>query len=311
MPGYSCRAEIPEAIRLDRYVAEYTGLLTRSQIKSRFLEARLNGRPVKLSRLVKPGDMLELFWTDPPPADLLPEDIPLDIVYEDERVAVIDKPQGMVVHPGAGNHRGTLANALLHRRLERAVPAGGGEWFRPGIVHRLDKDTSGLIIAAYDDEALVFLADQFKARKVKKTYAAIVRGRPREERGRIETGIIRDRRDRKRFTVSPPDGGGKYALSFYRVVRSWGDYSLLFLRPRTGRTHQLRVHLRHLGHPILGDPLYGSPDGGFPRASLMLHAKSLSLMLPPAAVPGGAVRPGNFKSPLPRRFREIIRELSD
>jgi 23S rRNA pseudouridine1911/1915/1917 synthase len=304
MPSYSCRAEIPEAIRLDRYVAEYIGLLTRSQIKSRFLEARLNGRPVKLSRLVKAGDVLDLSWTEAPPADLVPENIPLDIVYENERVVVINKPQGMVVHPGAGNHRGTLANALLYRRLERAVPAGTGEWFRPGIVHRLDKDTSGLIIAAYDDEALVFLADQFKARKVKKTYAALVRGSLREKRGRIETAIIRDSRDRKRFTCSPPESGrGKYALSFYRVVRFWGDYSLVFLRPKTGRTHQLRLHLRCLGHPILGDPLYGSPDSGFPGASLMLHAKNLSLTLP-----GGG--PGNFKSALPRRFRKIIRELS-
>ncbi|MDR1373403.1 MAG: RluA family pseudouridine synthase [Treponema sp.] len=304
MPSYSCRAEISGSIRLDRYVAERIGLLTRSQIKSRLLEARLNGRPVKLSRLVKAGDMLELSWTDPPPADLIPENIPLDIVYEDERVAVINKPQGMVVHPGAGNYRGTLANALLYRRLERAVPVGTGEWFRPGIVHRLDKDTSGLIIAAYDDEALVFLSDQFRARRVKKTYAALVRGSLREERGRIETGIIRDNRDRKRFTWSPPESGrGKYALSFYRVVRSWGNYSLVFLRPRTGRTHQLRVHLRYLGHPILGDPLYGSPEGGFPGASLMLHAKGLSLTLP-----GGGS--GNFKSPLPRRFRELIRGLS-
>jgi 23S rRNA pseudouridine1911/1915/1917 synthase len=305
MPSYSCRVDIPEAIRLDRYVAEYTGLLTRSQIKSRLLEARLNGKPVKFSRLVKAGDMLELSWAESPPADLIPEDIPLDIVYEDERVVVINKPQGMVVHPGAGNSRGTLANALLYRRLERAVPAGAGEWFRPGIVHRLDKDTSGLIIAAYDDKALVFLADQFKARRVKKIYAALVRGIPREEQGRIETGIVRDSRDRKRFVCSLPESGrGKYALSFYRVIRSWGGYSLVFLRPKTGRTHQLRVHLRYLGHPILGDPLYGSPDSGFPRASLMLHAKSLSLMLP-----GGG--PGNFKSPLPRRFREIIRGLSD
>ncbi|MDR2020607.1 MAG: RluA family pseudouridine synthase [Treponema sp.] len=305
MPSYSCRAEIPEAVRLDRYVAERLGLLTRSQIKSRLLEARLNGKRVKLSRLVKEGDMLELSWAEPPPADLIPENIPLNIVYEDERVAVINKPQGMVVHPGAGNHRGTLANALLYRRLERAVPAGTGAWFRPGIVHRLDKDTSGLIIAAYDDEALAFLANQFKARRVKKIYAALVRGSPREERGRIETGIVRDSRDRKRFACVPPESGrGKYALSFYRVIRSWGNYSLVFLRPRTGRTHQLRVHLRHLGHPILGDPLYGSPDSGFPGASLMLHAKSLSLELP-----GGG--PGNFKSPLPRRFREIIRGLSD
>jgi 23S rRNA pseudouridine1911/1915/1917 synthase len=222
----------------------------------------------------------------------------------------------MVVHPGAGNPRGTLANALLYRRLFRnadgAGPGSGGTAppageaaspdCRTGIVHRLDKDTSGVIIAAYDDEALRFLADQFKAGKTEKRYAALVRGIPGEERGCVKTELIRDPRNRKCFTVSA--GRGRTALTYYRVIRSWKTHSLLLLRPKTGRTHQLRVHLRYLGHPILGDPLYGVKDGLFPGATLMLHAKSLALVLP-----GGEFRV--FRSPLPSRFRRVVKVLGE
>ncbi|MDR3123162.1 MAG: RluA family pseudouridine synthase [Treponema sp.] len=313
MPGYSGAVEGSfDGRRLDRYVAEELKLLTRSQLKTKLLGAKLNGKPVKLSRAVKPGDLLELVWADPEPLTLIPEDIPLDILYEDDRVAVINKAQGMVVHPGAGNRRGTLANALLCRRLaRRCLPAGdfvphGGfvpRDFRPGIVHRLDKDTSGVMIASYDDAALAFLADQFKARTVQKTYAAIVRLTPREKTGVIATRIARDSRDRKRFAVSADRG--KPALTRYRVIHSWGDYSLLALRPRTGRTHQLRVHLRHLGHPILGDGVYGVPDKHFPEATLMLHARTLAIVLP------GQDAPSLFKAPLPARFRDFIAALSN
>jgi 23S rRNA pseudouridine1911/1915/1917 synthase len=301
MPGYSGAVEGGfDGLRLDSYVAEELKLLTRSQLKAKLLGAKLNGRPVKLSRPVKSGDMLELAWADPEPLTLIPEDIPLDILYEDDRVAVLNKAQGMVVHPGAGNHSGTLANALLYRRLNHGgLPVAGVSGVcRPGIVHRLDRDTSGVIIASYDDAALVFLSDQFKARTVQKTYAAIVRGTPRETSGIIETRIVRDSRDRKRFAASADRG--KAALTRYRVIRSWGAYSLLALRPRTGRTHQLRVHLRYLGHPILGDPLYGVPDRHFPRATLMLHARTLVITLP------GRDSPDLFKAPLPERFREFI-----
>jgi 23S rRNA pseudouridine1911/1915/1917 synthase len=285
-------------LRLDRYVAETLKLLSRSQLKARVRELKVNGKGAKLSQSLKGGDALELSWTDPPPSELIPEDLPLDILYEDERVVVINKRQFMVVHPGAGNPRGTLANALLHRRLERG---GAGEGFRPGIVHRLDKDTSGVIIAAYDDGALAFLAEQFKSRRVRKIYGAIVRGTPREAEGAIETRLVRDPQNRLRFTVS--ESRGKSALTRYRVIRSWGVYSLLLLRLRTGRTHQIRVHLRHLGHPILGDPLYGFRDALFPQASLMLHAKSLSLRLPAEA------EDRTFTTPLPERFFEVLGTL--
>jgi 23S rRNA pseudouridine1911/1915/1917 synthase len=177
-------------------------------------------------------------------------------------------------------------------------------------VHRLDKDTSGVIIAAYDDETLAFLSDQFKARRTKKIYAALVTGIPRKPEGRIETRIARDRRNRKKFAASPDKG--KAASTRYRVIRAWDGYSLLLLRPKTGRTHHLRVHLRHLGCPILGDPLYGKPDGRFPQASMMLHAKSLSLVIPSAGISAGTALPGEyttFTTPLPERFRKLFRAL--
>jgi 23S rRNA pseudouridine1911/1915/1917 synthase len=320
--------------RLDRYVAEQLRLLTRSQVKQRNLSARVNGKPAKVSRIVKDGDALSLSWDVAPSSELLPENLPLDIIYEDERVIVINKAQSMVVHPGAGNRTGTVANAILYRRLFRTalsassgaigmpsrgagegarpelslpgVAADRGTWlesyvagassasfpnFRPGIVHRLDKDTSGVLIAAYDDEALVFLADQFKNRKTRKLYAAIVKGIPKAGEGLIETFIARDPHDRKRFTVCADRG--KAAITRYKVIRSWGDCSLLLLRPKTGRTHQLRVHMRHIGCPIIGDPIYGVAD---PRRPLMLHAKSLSITLP------GREEASVFKAPLPERF---------
>ncbi|MDR0563209.1 MAG: RluA family pseudouridine synthase [Spirochaetaceae bacterium] len=297
MAQYSCVVAegLPPGLRLDRYIAEHLKILTRSQVKARTLTARLNGKAVKVSRILKSGDALELTWADPEPASLIPENLPLRILYEDSRVVVVDKDQGIVVHPGAGNRRGTLANALLFRRL-RQGGLDAGEAFRPGIVHRLDKDTSGVIIAAYDDEALRFLAEQFKQRQVRKTYIAIVKGTPPESAGRIETLIARDPRDRKRFTVSADNG--KIALTLYRVLRAWEDRALILLRPKTGRTHQLRVHLRHLGHPILGDPIYGASEG----LSLMLHAKNLTVRLPEDP------EPRTFTAPLPPRFWNLIKQ---
>jgi len=175
--------------------------------------------------------------------------------------------------------------------------------FRPGIVHRLDKDTSGVLIAAWDAGAHEFLAAQFKARRVRKTYAALVRGVPREAGGRIEGGIIRAPRDRRRFTLAA-DGRGKPSLTLYRVVRTWGTHSLILLRPRTGRTHQIRVHLRAIGRPILGDPVYGEPDRRFPGATLMLHARRLRIQLP-----GEDFRMGDFRAPFPARFLDILGRL--
>ncbi|GHU10879.1 putative RNA pseudouridine synthase [Spirochaetia bacterium] len=307
MPLFSGIAadNIPSGLRLDRYVADELRLMSRSALKSRRPQILLNGKPVKLSRSIKPGDLVEISWNENEPLNLIPENIPLDIVYEDMRMVVINKPGGLVVHPGAGNRRGTLANALLYRVQQRFAENPFSGSLRPGIVHRLDKDTSGLIAAAYDDEALAFLSGQFKARKVRKIYAAIVEGCPDDLQGTIDKCIVRDSRDRKRFTVADPAAlkAGKTALTHYRVIRSWGGCSLLALSPKTGRTHQLRVHLRFLGHPILYDPVYGFRNSRYPAvpgAALMLHSKSLTL------VPPGAEEAVTFTSPLPDRFRFFI-----
>jgi 23S rRNA pseudouridine1911/1915/1917 synthase len=307
MPSFSCTVEdtLTPELRLDRYVAERLKILSRSQIKARNLEARLNGKAVKISHVLKGGEQIDLSWLESESPFLIPQDIPLDVIYEDGRVIVVNKVQGMVVHPGAGNSQGTLANALLYRKLNghsAGVLAGG---LRPGIVHRLDKDTSGVIIAAWDDEALAFLSEQFKKREVRKTYAALVQGCPGEKEGRIEKRITRSRRDRKTFTVS--DTEGRKSLTYFKVIRSYGKYSLLLLRPKTGRTHQIRVHLKYLGNPVLGDPIYGRRDSVFPHAALMLHAKSLSLVLPPCGLTPSVKE--TFRTLLPERFREIIRSL--
>jgi len=294
--------QLPQPVRLDRYVSETLRLLSRSQIKARSLTAKINGKEVKNSRLVKQGDLLELRWQDSPPVNIIPQDIPLDIIYEDDNCVVVNKAQGMVVHPGAGNRQDTLANALYFRRLNRGGKASSAETdnVRPGIVHRLDKDTSGVIIAAYNEEAHAFLAGQFKARKVRKIYTAIVQGTPKEANGRIETFIARDPKDRKKFTVCAK---GRNAVTYYKVINSWRTHSLLLLRPRTGRTHQLRVHMRCIGCPILGDPIYGGADKLFPGASLMLHSKSLAIILPEET------EERVFSSPIPQRFTAVIEKL--
>ena len=340
MPSFSCTVdqEIPSGLRLDRFVAENLKLLSRSQIKARKLNAAINGKKVKISKLLFGGEHLDIDWEEEESTFLLPEDLPLDVIYEDSRVIVVNKAQGMVVHPGAGNRQGTLANALLYMMLKRrgmeyapsyidtaycgdsakkredANNASLLRGVRPGIVHRLDKDTSGVIIAAWDDDALSFLASQFKARKVKKSYAALVLGCPKDSSGCIEKHIVRSQRDRKIFTVS--ENKGRTGITYYKLVKTYGKYSLLLLRPKTGRTHQIRVHLKYLGNPILGDSLYGREDPRFKNATLMLHAKSLSLLLPSldplnADIDAnyGTGRKKTFRTVLPDRFGKIIRSI--
>lgn len=308
--------------RADRWVAEVAGILSRSQIKARDASFYMGGKEIKPSRPLRPGDELEVRWTDEPASDLVPEDIPLRIIYEDARVMVIDKPQGMVTHPGHGNRRGTLANAALFRNRTRAgattdpdpaqpdpVPARVAP-ARGGIVHRLDKDTSGIIIVARDAEAQEFLAAQFRDRAVRKEYLAITRGIPPRPEGCIRNRLARDPRNRKRFASLPSGDAasrGKSAWTEYRVLASWSSggsgYALVALYPKTGRTHQLRVHMAELGCPILGDPIYGKKDAAFPEATLHLHARRLRIRLP------GHDAPTMFGAPLPERFRAGIAAL--
>jgi 23S rRNA pseudouridine1911/1915/1917 synthase len=293
-----------EGARLDVYVAGRLGLFSRSQAKARIISATVNGSPARLARRLRLGDVVIVEWSDPPPSDLAPEDIPLDILFESADVVVVDKPQGMVVHPGSGNSHGTLVNALLFRYAGLAA-AFGENAGRPGIVHRLDKETSGVLIVARTIATHEMLAAQFRDRTTRKRYLAIVQGVPRDGSGRIENRLGRDPRNRKRFTSVT--SGGRAASTRYRVLRTYGAgknaYSLLLLAPRTGRTHQLRVHMKLLGTPILGDTVYGRSDPGYPDARLMLHARSLRIRLP------GEEQPRAFVSPLPPRFRGILRQL--
>ncbi len=293
--------------RLDRYIADELGSLSRSQLKQRCLSVRVNGRDAKLSRLVKPGDSFALALKDEEAAGDAAEELELAILYEDASVIVLNKAQGMVTHPAHGNWRGTLANGLLGlfkaQREAGAAQSLAEPPARAGIVHRLDKDTSGVIIAAKTAAAQEYLAAQFRDRSTAKIYLAICQGVPSAASGRIDTWLARDPRERKRFCVSA-DGNGKRALSEYRLLGSSGGYALLALRPRTGRTHQLRVHCRQLGCPILGDPIYGKKDKRFPEATLMLHARELAITLP------GEPIARVFSAPIPEHFLRMLRLLT-
>jgi 23S rRNA pseudouridine1911/1915/1917 synthase len=306
--------ESEETLRLDRYIADTLKALTRSQLKTRLASALVNGRQVKLSRLVRGGDGFSLLLKAEESRVESAEDLELSIIYEDESVIVVDKPQGMVTHPAHGNWQGTLANGLLGRfsagshgvgldkaqtnQLERAaLPA------RAGIVHRLDKDTSGVIIAAKNAVAQEFLAAQFRERTTAKLYYAIVKGRPPAATGRLDSWQARDPANRKRFAPSE-EGRGKRAVTDWKLLGASGDYAFLALRPKTGRTHQLRVHCRQLGCPILGDSVYAKKDARFPEATLMLHAAELHIIIP------GEMEQRFFIAPLPERFILMMSALA-
>ncbi len=224
------------------------------------------------------GELITVVLTAPPDESLEPESIPLEVVYEDGAMLVVDKPAGLVVHPSAGHAGGTLVNALLGRARDRGEPLGSIAGVgRPGIVHRLDKDTSGLIVVAKTDAAQAALTAQFADRSVDKEYLALVRGTPPAARGRIEAPIGRDPRDRQRMAVV---AGGREAVSEYEAIVAGGGYSLLALHPRTGRTHQIRAHLAYLGLPIAGDLRYGGKEGPGGLRRQFLHAARLALSRP-------------------------------
>ena len=291
----------PTDCRADVYIVDHLDLFTRSQLKARTRRIVVNGRESKLSRRVHAGDLLEVWYEPVPELTLEPEPMELRILYEDERVIVVDKAQGVVVHPGAGNWRGTLVSGILHHcgRIGRQFPA---ERLRPGIVHRLDKDTSGVLVVAKDPQAHEELAAQFRVRTVHKVYYALLLGALTRARGVVDLPIGRDPRNRQRFAVT--DRGGKPARTAYRVVRVDGSHSLVRFTPTTGRTHQLRVHALALGSPIVGDPIYGRADPSLPGATLMLHAYSLRIVLP------GQSRERLFRAPLPDRLAAAARQLA-
>jgi 23S rRNA pseudouridine1911/1915/1917 synthase len=292
---------IPDDMRIDAYIADVLKLFSRSQVKRRVTVLRVNGNNAKVSKHLLPGDRLEITYSLEPGLHLKPEAIQLRVLYEDRNVVVIDKEQGMVVHPAGGNWSGTLVNALLWH-CQGLSNGFAADEVRPGVVHRLDKDTSGVIITAKNAETREYLSEQFRRRRVMKRYLAIVTGSLPAARGRIDTWIARDPHHRKRFTCLLPDSKSSHsrrALTFYRELKRLDGFTVVSLRPRTGRTHQLRVHMAHLGCPIVGDRLYGWKARGQGSWSLMLHAHQLRITLP------GEQQPRTFEAPLPDRFERF------
>lgn len=267
-----------EGMRLDLFLAATVHKLSRAAVQKLCANGFViidSKEQYKPSYRLRTGQTIEL--TIPPPAapDAEPEHIPLDIIYEDKDVLVINKARGMVVHPAAGHQRGTLVNALLAHC--NALPSTG-ERSRPGIVHRLDKDTSGLLMVAKSDLALYSLAQQLKDREVKREYRAVVHGVPPKTKGTINAPLGRNPQDRKKFAVVR--GGGRYAVTHYRLLSKKGLFSYLSLNLETGRTHQIRVHLAHLGCPVVGDPLYGPQRSSYKEKGQLLHARKLGFIHP-------------------------------
>jgi 23S rRNA pseudouridine1911/1915/1917 synthase len=299
-------------IRLDLYASSLQGI-SRSRLKTGIQSITVNGKQSKLSVKLKGGESVCLSWEDPIPQNIEPQNIILDIIYEDENVTIVNKKQGMVVHPAAGNWDNTLVNALLYhwgRTAIKNTPTFTGlidvaNIQRPGIVHRLDKDTSGCLVTARNREEEVWLQSRFKLRKVRKEYICIVCGHPPAKSGFIKTQILRDARNRKKFTTGTDPEKGKFAYSLYYCIAMYGPYSLMRVRLKTGRTHQIRVHMQHIGCPILGDPIYGKKDALFETASLMLHSRTLEIQLTPESTQK------TFTAPVPVRFKKVLRVLHE
>ena len=293
--------------RVDVWLAQASGR-SRSRIQS-FIDkgyvTRDGATLENASPRVRPGMVFEI--AEPPPeyAKLLPQDIPLSIVHEDDAIIVVDKPAGLIVHPAAGHPDGTLANALLHHCGEH-VPTVNGE-LRPGIVHRIDQFTSGLLVVAKTNDAMTALGDEFQNHRVRKVYQCVVHGIPRPPSGRIETPIGRNPKDRK--TMAVVEANGKPAVTNYetRDIFLAASAALMEVRIETGRTHQIRVHMRHLGHPVVGDPEYGwarrDAALGISHERQLLHAWRLSFTHPTTG------EPMEFESPLPADFLAALERL--
>lgn len=274
--------------------------LTRSNMQ-KLLE---DGRVVKGSKVLKAnyklklGDEIIVTLPEPQPLDVQPQNIPIDIIYEDEDVVVVNKARGMVVHPAAGNYNGTLVNALLYHCKNLS---GINGVIRPGIVHRLDKDTSGIMICAKNDAAHVSLSEQIQSKTAKRTYMAVVRGNIKTDSGVIETLIARDKNDRKKMAVVKEDG--RNAVTEYEVMERFGKYTIVKCKLLTGRTHQIRVHMEYLGYPLVGDPKYSPKKTPFAINGQALHSLTLDFIHP---------RTGeqmHFEAPLPEDMHKIVTRL--
>lgn len=272
---------VPKAatgLRLDQFLRRELAERSRAFLQKLIEhgDVRVNGRAVKASYKVRAGDDVSIEIPPPRPLEARPENIPLDVLFEDDDLIVVNKSAGLVVHPAAGNHEHTLVNALLHHCRGRLAGIGGVE--RPGIVHRLDKGTSGCIVVAKTDFAHQSLVAQFKSRGVKKIYRAVCWGRLQRPSGRIETVIGRSERNRQKMSARA--ARGRQAVTDYRVLKQFADFALVELHIHTGRTHQIRVHMAHIGHPVVGDATYGRSHPTISIARPMLHAYKLGFTHP-------------------------------
>ncbi len=315
--------EVPDGqtseIRLDKYITSFIQNASRNKVQQAIKDGYVlvNGRPKKASYIMQPGDKIEISLPKPPPQKARPEEMDLDIVYEDEYLLLVNKSPDMVVHPAYGNWTGTLVNGLLHYTSKNLSKADK-ETLRPGIVHRLDKDTSGLLVVAKDDEVHKKLSKQFAKKKPERTYWAIVWGNPPDE-GTIEGNIGRSPRDRKMMAVL--DEGGKEAVTHFKKIESFDHLALLEIQLETGRTHQIRVHMKHEGYYVFGDKTYGGdsvrygPNTGTRKSMFKnlfsrlerqaLHAKTLGFKHPAT---GEYIE---FNSPLPPDFQTVLDKLRE
>ena len=287
--------------RLDVYIASKDEETTRSSAQRQIEQGNVvvNGKKItKVSYKIAKGDNITVEEQEPVEIELKAQDIPVDIIYEDKDIIVVNKPKGMVVHPANGNPDGTLVNAIM-AICKDSLSGIGGE-IRPGIVHRLDKDTSGLLIVAKNDMAHVNMSEQIKRHEVKKTYIALVRGIVKENEATIDMPIGRSNSDRKKMAVTKT---GKNAVTHIKVLKRYDKYTLLEINIETGRTHQIRVHLAHIGYPVIGDYIYSNGKNEFGIVGQCLHAKSLEFKHP---ITGKDMK---LEAPLPEYFEKVLNEL--
>ena len=291
--------ENEESKRIDAYISENTEY-SRTAVQRLIEENKIivNGKKEKASYKVQNGDKIEIEEQPAKEIELKAQDIPLEILYEDDDIIVVNKPKGMVVHPANGNPDGTLVNAVM-AICKDSLSGIGGE-IRPGIVHRLDKNTSGAIIIAKNDKAHINLSEQLKNHEIKKTYIALVRGVVKENNATINMPIGRSKKDRKKMDV---DKNGKEAITHFKVLKRYKDCTLLEINIETGRTHQIRVHLSHIGYPIIGDEVYSNGKNKLNIEGQCLHAKSLDFKHP---ITGKNM---HIEAPIPEYFENIIKEL--
>lgn len=288
--------------RIDSYLVEVEQELSRSMIQKMMEQEKIlvNGKKVKASYLLQKGDCITIQEMEVKESSIKAQELPLPICYEDDDIIVVNKPKGMVVHPANGNPDGTVVNAIMAICKGRLSGIGGE--IRPGIVHRLDKDTSGLLIIAKNDKAHIAMSEQIKDRKVIKKYIALVRGIIEEPEGTIDMPIGRSTKDRKKMAV---DRKGKEAITHFKVLQRFSKYTLLEVKIDTGRTHQIRVHMAEIKHPVIGDTVYSNGKNEFGIEGQMLHAKSLEFKHPITQ------KTMYIEAPLPEYFANIIEELKE